>query len=99
MKKVKVEVIGTEPACKRCKAASDAVKRAAERLKNLGIELQIEKANVMSKEIIQKYGVILTPAIAINDTLRIVGRIPTVDEVEKLIIEDAKKIIENERKS
>jgi glutaredoxin len=90
MKEVKVEVIGPEPPCMRCQAAKKAVEKAAEKLKGSGITVKIEKANIMSKEVVGKYGVLVSPAIAINGTVKIMGRIPSESEVEKLLTEAAK---------
>jgi len=90
MKEVKVEVVGPEPPCMRCQAAKKAVEKAAEKLKSSGIRVEIEKVNIMSKQIVQKYGVLVSPAIAINNTVKIMGRIPSEDEVEKLLKEAAK---------
>jgi protein-disulfide isomerase len=90
MKEVKVEVIGPDPPCSRCQAAKWAVEKAAEKLKQTGVMVNIEKANIMSKEIVQKYGVLVSPAIAINNTVKIMGRVPSPEEVEKLIMEAAK---------
>ena len=90
MKEVKVEVIGPEPPCVRCQAAKKAVEKVAEKLKQSGIKVEIQKANVMSKEIVGKYGVLVSPAIAINNTVKIMGRVPSEGEIEKLIRETAK---------
>lgn len=87
MKEVKVEVIGPEPPCMRCQAAKKAVEKAAEKLKHSGINVKIEKVNIMSKEIVKKYGVLVSPAIAVNDTVKIIGRVPNPDEVERLLLE------------
>jgi len=90
MKEVKVEVVGPEPPCMRCQAAKKAVEKAAEKLKSSGIRVEIEKVNIMSKQVVQKYGVLVSPAIAINNTVKIMGRIPSESEVEKLLKEAAK---------
>ncbi|MEM2995254.1 MAG: thioredoxin family protein [Candidatus Bathyarchaeia archaeon] len=90
MKEVKVEVIGPEPPCMRCQAAKKAVEKAAEKLRGAGIAVKIEKANIMSREVVGKYGVLVSPAIAINGTVKIMGRIPSESEVEKLLTEAAK---------
>lgn len=90
MKEVKVEVIGVDPPCMRCQAAKKAVEKAAEKLEAEGIKVRIEKANITSKEIINKYGVLVSPALAINGTVKIMGRVPSEDEVERLIKETAK---------
>ncbi|MEM2940865.1 MAG: thioredoxin family protein [Thermoproteota archaeon] len=90
MKEVKVEIIGPEPPCARCQAARKTVEKAAEKLKQSGVMVNVEKANIMSKEIVQKYGVLFSPAIAINGTVKIMGRVPNPGEVEKLLEEAAK---------
>jgi len=90
MKEVKVEVIGTEPPCMRCQASRKSVEKAAEKLRQSGIRVEIEKANIMSKEVVGKYGVLVSPAIAINNVVKIMGRIPNEDEMEKLLKEAAK---------
>ncbi|MEM2312930.1 MAG: thioredoxin family protein [Candidatus Nezhaarchaeales archaeon] len=90
MKEVKVEVIGTEPACMRCQAARKAVDKAVEKLRKLGVVVKVEKVNIMSKETVQKYGVLVSPAIAVNGAVKIMGRVPSSEEVEKLLMEAAK---------
>jgi len=90
MKEVKVEVIGSEPPCMRCQAVKKAVEKAAEKLKQSGIKVEVQKVNIMSKETVQKYGVLVSPAIAINNTVKIMGRVPSEEEVEKLLREAAK---------
>ena len=87
MKEVKVEVIGPEPACIRCQTAKKVVEKAAEKLKQLGITVKVEKANIISKEVVRKYGVLVSPAIAINGVVKIMGRVPSEEEIERLMRE------------
>lgn len=89
MEEVKVEVIGLEPACMRCQAAKKAVEKATEKLKQTGITVKIEKVNIISKEIIRKYGVLISPAIAVNGVVKVMGRVPKEDEIGRLIKEAA----------
>jgi len=91
MKEVKVEVLGPEPPCMRCQAAKKVVEKVAEKLKQTEISVKVEKANVMSKDIVSKYGVLVSPAIAINGVVRFMGRVPSEAEVEKTIKEAVKK--------
>ena len=91
MNKVKVEVIGPEPACMRCQAAKKIVEKVADKVKQTGIAVQTEKINIMSKEVVSKYGVLVSPAIAINGIVKFMGRVPSEAEVEKTIREAAKK--------
>jgi hypothetical protein len=87
MKEVKVEVIGPEPACIRCQTAKKVVEKAAEKLEQLGITVKVEKANIISKEVVRKYGVLVSPAIAINGVVKIMGRVPSEEEIERLMRE------------
>jgi len=89
MKEVRIEVIGPEPPCMRCQEVKRVVERVAEKLKQSGIMVNIEKTNIMSKKIVQKYGILLSPALAINNTVKVMGRVPSQSEVEKLIREAA----------
>ncbi|MBS7655450.1 thioredoxin family protein [Candidatus Bathyarchaeota archaeon] len=90
MKEVKLEVIGPEPPCMRCQAVKKTVEKVAEKLKQVGVIVNIERVNIMSKDVIQKYGVLVSPAIAINDTVKVMGRIPKQEELEKMVMEAAK---------
>ncbi|MEM2538017.1 MAG: permease [Candidatus Methanomethylicia archaeon] len=56
-------------------SSKKAVEKAAEKLRQAGVIVSIEKANIMSKEIVRKYGVLVSPAIAINNTVKIIGLI------------------------
>ncbi|MBS7648583.1 MAG: thioredoxin family protein [Candidatus Bathyarchaeia archaeon] len=44
----------------------------------------------MSREVVQKYGVLVSPSVAINGAVKIIGRVPNPDEIEKLILEEIK---------
>jgi len=85
MKKIKLEVFGPEPACIRCTAVKNISDRLAKRLKKEGFEIEVVKLNIMGKETIEKYGILVSPALAINDVVKFMGRIPSEDEVEREI--------------
>jgi len=91
MKEVKVEVIGPEPACVRCQTAKKVVEKAAEKLKQIGLNIKVEKVNIISKEIIGRYGVLVSPAIAIDGVVKVMGRVPSEEEIGKLIKDAAEK--------
>lgn len=90
MENVVVEVIGVEPPCPRCQATKRAVDAAAERLREAGITVEIRKLNILSKDVVNKYGVLVSPAVAVNGVVKVMGRVPTVKEIQR-IIEDALK--------
>jgi small redox-active disulfide protein 2 len=84
MSKVLVEVIGVEPPCPKCKAALKTVNEAVEKL-GLGGRIEVVKKNIMSDEVIDKYGVLISPSIAIDGDVKIKGRVPSLGEVENLL--------------
>jgi len=92
MREVKVEVLGPEPACVRCQTAKKVAEKAAEKLKQAGISVKVEKANIISKEVLSKYGVLVSPAIAINGVVKFMGRVPSEGEIEKLMRDAAEKV-------
>ncbi len=90
MKEVTVEVIGVDPPCKRCQATYKSVEEAAQILKKENVNVKISKLNVQSKDTIAKYGVLVSPALAINNVVKVMGRVPDKKEVERLILATVK---------
>ena len=45
---IKVEVIGPNPACARCKKTEENARKAAEKLKAEGHDIEVTKVDVMS---------------------------------------------------
>lgn len=64
----------------RCKATVEAAKKA---VAELGLTADVEK--IEDVETIMRYNVLATPGLVIDDTLRISGRVPTVQEIKDLI--------------
>jgi glutaredoxin len=89
MTEVRVKVFGPDPPCPRCLAAKKAAEKAAEKLRQQnGAIITVEKVNIISRETIQKYGILFSPAIAVNDIVKVIGRVPSEDEIEKLLKEE-----------
>lgn len=88
--KVYIEVFGPDPPCARCHAVWKNVEKAASTLKQEGVEVMMKRLDIMSKDAISKYGVLMSPALAVNGTVKTMGRIPDAREVERLIREAAK---------
>ncbi|MEM2968993.1 MAG: thioredoxin family protein [Candidatus Bathyarchaeia archaeon] len=82
---IKVEVIGVSPPCPRCKKTEENAKKAAEKLATEGITVEITKLNVAAQETISKYGLIASPAIAVNGVVKIMGKVPDVGVIERLM--------------
>lgn len=73
-----IKVLGT--GCKNCKKTEENAKEA---LAELGIEATVEK--VESMEDIIAYGVMKTPALVIDEKVVIMGRIPSVKDIKKVL--------------
>jgi len=73
-----IKVLGT--GCTNCKKLEANAKKAIE---ELGVEANIEKVTDMKE--IMKYGVMRTPAIVINEKVKMYGKVCTVDEIKKYI--------------
>ena len=75
----KIQILGT--GCPKCKKLAENAEAAA---KDLGIEYLIEKVTEINE--IMKFGVMMTPALAIDGQVRSVGKVPSPDEIKKMLI-------------
>jgi small redox-active disulfide protein 2 len=75
---MEIEVLG--PGCRNCNALEAATVQAMERL---GIDQEVTKITDYGQ--IAAYGVMSTPALAINGEVKTTGRVPSVDEIAGLI--------------
>lgn len=69
------------PGCTRCKTLAQATEQAA---KELGVPYELIKVTDLKQ--IMALGVMITPALAINGTVKVVGRVPSVEEIKKLLV-------------
>ncbi|MCW3982016.1 MAG: thioredoxin family protein [Candidatus Bathyarchaeota archaeon] len=84
---IKVEVVGVSPPCPRCKKTEENAKEAASKLVREGVKVEVVKLNITAKETISKYGVLMSPAIAVNGVVKIMGKVPDVGVIERLLRE------------
>ncbi|MCM8787463.1 MAG: thioredoxin family protein [Candidatus Omnitrophica bacterium] len=75
---MKIEIVG--PGCPRCIATEKNVKEA---VKQLGIQAEITKVTNVAE--FAKKGIMFTPAVVVDGEVKISGKIPTVDEVKKIL--------------
>lgn len=69
---IHVEVIGLEPPCNKCNELLDNIKKAVE---ETGIEAEVLKKWTLSEEIREKYGLLLSPALAIEGVVVAQGKV------------------------
>lgn len=83
-----IEVFGPEPPCIRCITTLEIVKAAAAELKLENCE--IYKLNAYAKSTITKYGLVITPVVAIDGKIVVFGRVSSKDEIKQLLLVNAK---------
>jgi len=74
-----LQILGT--GCKKCQLLTQNAETAA---KELGIDYQIEKITDISK--ITEMGVMMTPALAIDDAIVLTGKTSSPEEIKKLLV-------------
>ncbi len=75
---MKIEILGS--GCAKCKSVEKLVRSIVE---ELGIQADIVKVEDL-QEIVNR-GIMMTPAVFIDGEAKIVGRVPTADELKKLL--------------
>ncbi len=75
---MKIEILGS--GCAKCKSVEKLVRNIVE---ELGIQADIVKVDDL-QEIVNR-GIMMTPAVFIDGEAKIVGRIPSADELKKLL--------------
>lgn len=83
---MKIEILGM--GCPKCKKLYENAQSA---VKELNAQAEVVKVEDIQK--IMDYGLMITPAIAIDGELKAAGRIPAPDEIKKWIL--AKEAIKN----
>lgn len=76
---MKIKVLGS--GCKKCENLAELTETAA---KELGINYELEK--VKDPNEITAYGVMMTPALVIDEEVKVTGKIPSLDELKKLLV-------------
>ena len=79
---VYIEVIGLEPPCKKCNELLDNSKKA---VAVAGIEAKVEKKWTLSEEIREKYGLLLSPALAIEGVVVAQGKVYKPERIASLL--------------
>jgi small redox-active disulfide protein 2 len=75
----KIQVLGT--GCPKCKKLFEV---ALQTVKDAGIEAEVTKVEDINE--ILKFNVMMTPALAVDGEVKVVGRIPKPEEIRKMIV-------------
>ncbi len=74
-----IQVLGT--GCTKCKTLYEMVKKAVQ---ETGVDAEVEK--VEDIEQIMAFELIMTPGLVINGEVKAAGRLPSVEDIKKLIL-------------
>lgn len=74
------KIIVYGPGCARCTQTEAVVKQA---VAASGVDAEVEK--VTDYQAIAMAGVMSTPAVAVDGVIRLSGKVPTLDEMQKLL--------------
>ncbi len=73
-----IQILGT--GCAKCGRLAEAAERAAT---DLGIDYQLEKITDMMR--FADFGVMITPAMAVDGEIKVSGRVPSDDELKRML--------------
>lgn len=74
----KLQILGT--GCPKCQKLAETAEAAAQ---ELGIEYELEKVKEIDR--IMAFGVMLTPALAVDGEVKVSGKVPSVQEIKEMI--------------
>ncbi len=74
----KIQILGT--GCPKCGRLTENAEAAA---RQLGIDYEVEKVTAISE--IMKFGVMVTPALAIDGRVKAVGKVPSPQEIKEML--------------
>jgi len=75
---MKIEILGT--GCPKCKKLTELTNEA---IKELGIQAEIIKVEKITD--IMNYGVMMTPGLVIDGEVKVVGKVPSKDEIKNML--------------
>lgn len=73
-----IKVLGT--GCKKCQMLTETADQAA---KEMAIEYSLEKVTDLNA--IMSYGVMFTPALVIDGEVKVAGKVPSIEAIQKLL--------------
>lgn len=75
---MKVQILGT--GCPKCKKLTENAQAA---IAELGLDCDVEKVTDVNE--IMKFGVMMTPALAVDGQVKSVGKVASPDEIKKML--------------
>ena len=79
---IHIEVIGLEPPCNKC---SELLENAKKAVQQAGIEGEVVKKWTLSEEIRETYGLLLSPALAVEGVVVAQGKVYKPERIADLL--------------
>jgi len=76
---MKIQILGT--GCAKCNRLAEATKTAADAL---SLDYEMEKVTDMLR--FADFGVMITPAMAVDGQVKVSGRVPEMEELKELLL-------------
>ena len=73
---MKIQILGT--GCPKCTQLAENARAAAE---ELGVEYELEKVKDIND--IMAFGIMMTPGLAIDGTVKVSGKVASTDEIKQ----------------
>lgn len=73
-----IQILGT--GCSKCQKLEDNARQAAT---EMNFDFRIEKVKELEK--IMAFGVMITPALVVNGTVKVAGKVPSPEEIKKML--------------
>lgn len=74
----KLQILGT--GCPKCKKLAEMTEQAAQ---ELGLDYEIVKVSEVAE--IMKFGVMMTPGLAVDGEVKVAGKVPNIEDIKKMI--------------
>jgi len=74
----RVQILG--PGCPKCAKLAEQARTAVD---ELGIEAEVEKITDIME--ITNFGVMATPALAVDGQVKVVGKVPSTEEIKQML--------------
>jgi small redox-active disulfide protein 2 len=75
---MKLQILGT--GCPKCQKLTEQTEAAAQ---SLGLDYQLEKVTDLND--IMGFGVMMTPALAVDGVVKVSGKVPSVEEIKGML--------------
>jgi len=79
---MKIQILGK--GCSKCQLLSDAAQKAAQ---ELGLDYELEKITDINR--ITEFGVMVTPALAVDGVVKCSGKVPTASQIKPMLVPPA----------